>query len=258
MSAFAQTAKMALVATDGPLTAVVASREVEGDTATIVDHSTPIETPPEFRPYSSFGQDTGGSLTQEDLVEEHSIPGTAGQGGQLQFGREASSIRRTGKMANAKRVLSFRLILAVGLAVLVSALPAMAQDLTGVIVDFPDSGVITVQDLTGNPIGEGEHSGTARCYDGNCGQKTELQFTDLSVTVEYKFKNLQALAPTEKRAVVGGTGLISSEDGKEKFSFTAIFQDNSDGSVMATYVASRPDASFIVTAPGTLTFVERP
>ena len=161
-------------------------------------------------------------------------------------------------MVGAKKFLSNRLMLAVGLAVamLVSASPAIAQGaLTGVIVDFPP-GVVDVQDLAGNDVGQGEHTGTVRCYDGNCGQKTELQFT--SVTIEYKFKDLVALDQIAERAVVTGTGVISSGDGKAKFLFTATFQNVEGGSVMVSYVASRPDASFILTAPGTFTLVERP
>lgn len=163
-------------------------------------------------------------------------------------------------MVGAKKVRSNRLMLVVGLAVamLVSASPAFAQGaLTGVIIDFPDSGLVDVKDSEENPVpGQAEHTGTVRCYDGNCGQKTELQFT--STTIEYKFKDLLALDLIAERSVVTGTGVISGEDGKAKFLFTATFQNVEGGSVMISYMASRPDASFTLTAPGTFTLVERP
>jgi hypothetical protein len=171
-------------------------------------------------------------------------------------------------MVGAKKFLSRRSILAVGIAiaVLASALPALAQGgLTGVIVDFPDSGVIDVNDSVGNLVGQGEHSGTVRCSDGNCGQKTKLllQVAGAPVTIEYKFKNLLALdtenLDPEITAVVAGTGVISSEYGKERFAFTATFEKNLDGSLSVTYVASRPDASFVIPqAPGAFTLVVRP
>lgn len=163
-------------------------------------------------------------------------------------------------MVGAERFLLVRLVLAVGLAVavLASASPAMAQGLTGVIFDFSDSGVIDIQDLGGSVVGQGQHTGAVRCYDGNCGQRTELQVTWIPATIEYKFKNLLVLEPSAERAVVTGTGVISDEDGKEKFAFTATLQNHPNGSVTVRYEASRPDASFIVTAPGTFTLFEKP
>jgi hypothetical protein len=158
--------------------------------------------------------------------------------------------------------LSSRFVLALGLviAILATALPAMGEDLTGVVVDFTDSGVGDVQDLAGNLIGQGEHTGTARCYDGNCGQRTELQLLSAPAnTYTYKFKDLLALDATAERAVMTGTGVISSENGKEKFTFSAIFENNEDGSLTVTYSASRPDASFVIPrASGTFALVMRP
>ena len=120
---------------------------------------------------------------------------------------------------------------------------------------------IPITDLYGNFIGKGIHEGKVRCNKNTCNQKTELQFT-IPVTdyvYTYKFSTRVALDPEARIAVVGGTGTISSKGQKERFSFTATFQDNSDGTVSATYVASRPDASFIVpTSPGTFTIVSRP
>jgi hypothetical protein len=165
-------------------------------------------------------------------------------------------------VASVNGDLPSRFVLALGLviAILATALPAIGQDLTGVVVDFTDSGVGDVQDLAGNLIGQGEHTGTARCYDGNCGQRTELQLSSApATTYTYKFKDLQALDATAERAVVTGTGVISSENGKDKFVFSAIFENNEDGSLTVTYIASRPDASFMIPgAPGTFTLVERP
>ena len=157
---------------------------------------------------------------------------------------------------------SSRFVVAVGLviAILATASPVMAQDLMGVIVDFSDSAIVDVLDQSGNGIGQGEHTGTVRCYDGNCGQKTELQMSsDPDTTYTYKFKDLLALDPTAERAVVGGTGVISNASGKEKFAFSAVFENNGDGSLRVTYFASRPDASFVIpNAPGTFTLVDRP
>lgn len=162
-------------------------------------------------------------------------------------------------MVGAKRFLSNRLMLAVGLAVavLASALPAVAQGAAGVIIDFSNPGVVDVKDLSGNDVDQGKHTGTVRCYDGNCGQKTELRLT--SVTIEYKFKDLLTLDQNAERAVVTGTGVISTENGgKAKFAFTAIFQKVGVDSVTVRYEASRPDAAFTLTAPGTFTPVARP
>lgn len=115
-------------------------------------------------------------------------------------------------------------------------------------VYFTDPVSIPITDLSGNVIGEGTHEGMARCNGNVCNQKTELQFTiPLTDRVyTYKFSTRLDLDPEAKTAIVAGTGKISSRGQKERFSFTATFQDNGDGTVSATYEASRPDASFIV------------
>lgn len=158
--------------------------------------------------------------------------------------------------------LSSRFVVAVGLviAMMATAPPVMAEELTGVIVDFSDSAVGDVLDLSEDLIGQGEHTGTVRCYDGNCGQRTELRVSsEPATTYTYKFKDLLALDPTAERAVVRGSGVISSASGKEKFEFSAVFEDNGDGSLRVTYSASRLDASFVIpSAPGTFTLVDRP
>lgn len=166
------------------------------------------------------------------------------------------------KMTDTRRFQSSPLVLGVVLAVAVFALasPAIAQGLTGVVIDFPDSVVVDVADSAGIVVAQGEHTGTVRCYDGNCGQRTQLHVTSATTdyTIEYKFKDLLVLDSDLERAVISGTGVISSADDKGKFDFVATFESHANGSVTASYSASRVDASFIVTAPGTLTLVEKP
>ena len=142
---------------------------------------------------------------------------------------------------------------------------SQAPDDDIIIIVFTDPLNIQITDLSGNVIGEGVHSGEVRCISNKCNQKTELIFT-IPLTdpwpfaeYEYKFKTRMAVDPEAARAVVAGIGTISSPGQKERFSFTATFQDNRDGTVSVTYVASRPDASFIIPrSPGTFTIVSRP
>jgi hypothetical protein len=125
---------------------------------------------------------------------------------------------------------------------------------------FTDDLPIQVADLSGNVIGEGTHGGRIRCNGNTCSQKTELDIpisviSTLSLQVEYQYTTRQALDPVAERAVVAGKGTIFSRGQKERFSFTGIIQDNRDGTVSVTYVASRPDASFIIPrAPGRLRY----
>jgi hypothetical protein len=134
-----------------------------------------------------------------------------------------------------------------------------------IIVVFTDPLSIPITDLSGNIIGEGVHSGKVRCISNTCNQKTELIFT-IPLTdpwpyaeYEYKFKTRMAVDPEAARAVVAGIGTISGRGQRERFTFTATFQDNRDGTVSVTYVASRPDASFIIPrSPGTFTIDSRP
>jgi len=68
---------------------------------------------------------------------------------------------------------------------------------------------------------------------------------------EYKFGTRLALNAEEQVVVVEGRGAISGGGEKERFSFTATFRNNGDGTVFVAYAASRPDASFIIaSAPG--------
>ena len=46
--------------------------------------------------------------------------------------------------------------------------------------------------------------------------------------------------------LVGGKGTVSNDGQKERFLFTATFENNRDGTVAVRYEASRPDASFVI------------
>jgi len=190
-------------------------------------------------------------------------------------------------MVSRKR-RSFLLAVAVGFGVLVVSLglleisPALALERAGTdsvrldapaqappndedlifIAYFTDDLSIDITDLSGNIIGEGEHGGAVRCNRNNCSQETQLQFTvpltDPDLVYEYKFTTRQALDPVEERAVVSGRGTISSLGQKERFLFTATFQNNRDGTLSVRYEASRPDASFIIPEqPGTFRISSR-
>jgi hypothetical protein len=113
-----------------------------------------------------------------------------------------------------------------------------------------------VTDLAGNVIGLGGHTGEVRCW-ATCNKKTQLDL--LADGYEYQFKTLQALDPEARRMVVAGKGTIYSDHQKATFLFTATFEDNGDGTVAVTYVASSPDASFVIPkAPGTFEIASRP
>jgi hypothetical protein len=108
-----------------------------------------------------------------------------------------------------------------------------------------------VLDLAGDPIGEGEHGGEARCKPNNCNKNTHLILG--KVGIEYRFRTLQVRDDEAGRFILAGTGIINNGRQKERFTFTAIVQDNRDGTITVTYVASRPDASFIIPdVPGTI------
>ena len=141
---------------------------------------------------------------------------------------------------------------------------APSDDVIIVVFTDPFPANVEIMDLSGNVIGEGRHSGEVRCNGNSCNHKSLLQFTvpltdPLSLTeYEYKFTTRQAFDPVEERAVVAGVGTISSRGQKERFSFIATFQHNGDGTVSVTYVASRPDASFIIPrSPGMFTILSR-
>jgi hypothetical protein len=141
--------------------------------------------------------------------------------------------------------------------------PPDDDDLGFVALYFTEPLTIQITDLSGNVVGEGVHGGEVRCNRNNCSQTTQLIYTIpltdwLWSEYEYKFTTRQAIDPVEERVVVGGTGTISSRGQKERFSFTAVFQNNRDGTVWVRYEASRPDASFIIpAAPGTFSISSR-
>jgi hypothetical protein len=130
------------------------------------------------------------------------------------------------------------------------------------IAFFSDDVSIEIMGLSGNVVGEGIHGREIRCNRNKCSQQTVLSFglplTD-PIVYEYKFTTRQVLDPEEERVVVSGKGRITSRGQKERFSFTATFQNNKDGTVWVRYEASRPDASFIIPrSPGTFQFSRRP
>ena len=138
---------------------------------------------------------------------------------------------------------------------------AQAQPDFVITIIFTDPFSVEIQDLSGNVIGEGDHEGKVRCNGDNCNRNTQLTFgiplTD-PFEIEYKFTSRQAFDPEAAALVVAGTGTIASRGQKERFSFTATFRDNRDGTVSVTYVASRPDASFrIPRTPGTFEIISR-
>jgi hypothetical protein len=126
---------------------------------------------------------------------------------------------------------------------------------------FTDDLTVQITDPSGNVVGEGVHGGEVKCKRNGCSQQTYLSFglpLAESTVYEYKFTTRLALDPEEERVVVEGKGTISSRGQKERFSFTATFQNNRDGTVSVGYVASRPDASFIIPrAPGTFSIISR-
>lgn len=126
---------------------------------------------------------------------------------------------------------------------------------TGLIftASFTDPSELSILDPSGNAVGKGTKLGEVKCNISVCNHKIDvhIDLTTDSAVLEYKFRTRQALDLESRRAVVEGTGTIGSDGMKEGFLFTATFQDNRDGTVSATYEASRPDASFMIpNAPG--------
>lgn len=123
--------------------------------------------------------------------------------------------------------------------------------------------------LDGVFLGLVAHGGRVSCngdFNGaKCNQKIALGFTAAFTdpdppcsqdpncfNYDFKLTNLGTLDKEDRRAVIEGTGTVSSGGKKEKISVTAIFQDNRDGTVEVTYVASNPEASLVVPrSPGT-------
>jgi hypothetical protein len=118
--------------------------------------------------------------------------------------------------------------------------------------------IVEVYDLSGSLIGEGKHEGILKCVAENCSHKAVLYFTTPPTNIaeyEYKFKNIQAVDLDARRVIVSGEGTISNNGQKDRFQFTATFQDIGDGTLSVRYEASNPNASFSIPEyPGTLTF----
>jgi hypothetical protein len=119
-------------------------------------------------------------------------------------------------------------------------------------VEFVEPSNVAVLDSEGSQIGEGDHVGEVKC-NNNCAKSTQLEINYIRYV--YRASSLQFVDAQAGRAVVEGTGTIDGDGKKERFRFTAIFEDNGDGTIATTYVASRSDASFAIPrTPGTLTF----
>jgi hypothetical protein len=170
-------------------------------------------------------------------------------------------------------------LVSLGLLGMTSPTAAHAQSTSdGIFVfhaSFPESSV-EIRDLSGNVLGEELHGGTVLCNANNCGQATLIPKYPCSILsdpscgvaniaadtgIVYRFQSWQSLDLSDAGSgtvVVAGTGTISSHGEKVRFSFTATFQDNRDGTVSVTYVASRPEASFIIPrAPGSFVIYRR-
>lgn len=142
--------------------------------------------------------------------------------------------------------------LSIGPLGMISAVQA-APDM--ILVTFTDTSPIQYADLSGNVLGEGVHLGELRCVGENCNQKIEFEPVSPQSTtgtvVEYKFKARQAFDPVAERVVVSGTGTLFNGGLKMRFSFTGVFENNGDGTIKVTYIASTPEASlYIPAAPG--------
>jgi hypothetical protein len=126
-----------------------------------------------------------------------------------------------------------------------------------VIVVFTDPQPIPIYGLSNStPLGEGIHVGEVRCNQRNCTKSTQLELE--ATTLSYKYSTRLAVDQSDRRAVVAGTGTIDGQGKKKRFSFTATFQDNEDGSIRATYVASDPNASVLIpSVPGAMVFGNR-
>lgn len=128
-------------------------------------------------------------------------------------------------------------------------------------VVFTDPALLGITDLAGTPVGTARHTGEVRCKDDNCQGRVELVVFNStgSVYYTYRMKHSVALNPETRRSVVEGTGTIFGGMQKERFRFTATYEDKGDGTLLVRYEASRADASFLIAdAPGRVTFMSRP
>lgn len=122
----------------------------------------------------------------------------------------------------------------------------------GLTIFLDDTSPVQVLDPGGTLIGEGVHGGGVTCRN-NCQDSTLLQLDGMQYT--YKVKRSQDVDAIEKRAIIEGTGTIDGNGRTQRFSFTASFEDNGDGTISAAYDASISGASFIIPSTvGTLRF----
>jgi hypothetical protein len=129
-------------------------------------------------------------------------------------------------------------------------------------VVFTDPAIIEITDLAGVGVGQGTHLGLAKCHQSKCRHRVNLALTSasdpsVSYVIEYRFSEPLVIDPDEGRAVLAGTGTLGGNGMKERFSFTATFEDKRDGSLAVTYVSSRPNASFNLVSPGQMSFGSR-
>lgn len=130
------------------------------------------------------------------------------------------------------------------------------------IAFFTDELPIEISDLSGNIVAEGTQIGEAVCNRSKCSHKIEVALAQSDVfavpyAIEYRFTDRQALDPVRERAVVAGTGTAGSNGEKQRFLFTATFQNNFGGTVTARYEASIPEFSFVITSRGSMLFSSR-
>lgn len=170
-------------------------------------------------------------------------------------------------------------LISIGLLSMTSPTAAHAQSTSdGIFVfqaSFPESSV-EIRDLSGNVLGEGLHGGKVLCNANNCTQATLIPYDLCAIITDplcgvaniaadtgivYRFQSWQSLDLSDAgggTVVVAGTGTTSNHGEKVRFSFTATFQDNGDGTVSVTYVATRPEASFVIPrAPGSFALYRR-
>jgi len=130
---------------------------------------------------------------------------------------------------------------------------ASAQALARFSLTLPGA-TVNITDLSGAEIGEGIHEGEINCNPSeNCNKKTHLSFLINTAEYEYRFSEIQAIDIEARRAIVAGVGTVIINGQRNRFLFTATFEDIGFGNISTTYVASRPDASFLIpSTPGVM------
>jgi hypothetical protein len=131
-----------------------------------------------------------------------------------------------------------------------SAKPTRDPDADLTFVAYYTDDFSIVLDLSSMPLGEWPHFGEVKCNGDNCNKTTTVILN--GTEYEYMYSSRQAIDPESDRVLVVGTGIVTTDTLKTRFSFTATFEDNRDGTIKTTYFASVPEASFILpNAPGT-------